>query len=215
MISGVILALLMQISSFGGSLTAQTNVIVMILASLGWASGLYLSLPASLDGGQLHMKVIRLLCIVSQWLWPMIFIGSWSLQGSSTGWSVAILKLITTLWLVLAVIGIVGIMCFLSMASKDLYMRRCSSRFQLLAVGFPLYVIVASLILSPAYIMSGAVYSVRIRDEPGDQGDVGRAMVDNSFAASVVFSAVAQQGELVCSYPRQHGHAFGASRCKT
>ena len=155
MISGVILALLMQISSFGGSLTAQTNVIVMILASLAWASGLYLSLPASLDGGQLHMKVIRLLSIVSQGLWPIIFIGSWSLQGSSTGWSVAILKLITTIWFVLAVIGIVGIMCFLSMASKDLYMRRCSSRFQLLAVGLPLYVIVASLILSPAYIMSG------------------------------------------------------------
>ncbi|MAT81221.1 MAG: hypothetical protein CMJ29_06195 [Phycisphaerae bacterium] len=156
---GLLLTFLSQFGSFAGEIKGLSRAFVMAMASLSWAFGLCLVLPSSIDGDQRHVTWLRLSCIHSQWLWPLVLVGGWYLERLADGvlstllWSgLLLIETITTL-------GLIGSLLFLSMATRDLYMRQCAARLQLVAVVLPIYVFVLWLMPLPISFLGGLFVS--------------------------------------------------------
>lgn len=155
MSGGTLVALFMQVVVLVSNFTTREYTMTMAIASLAWSVGLCLSMPSTLDGGQGIMRLLRYGTILSQWLWPAGFSATWYIASGVTGTVAVFLSVASIFAFALGTIGVVGVMCFLIMTSKDLYMRTCAGRFQFTALLFPIYAIGIWIVPYPAYVTAG------------------------------------------------------------
>jgi len=114
------------ISLYGGDVSPIGFAVGMTLISTVWAAGSWLGVPASLDGGSRHWRLLRVGACASQSLWPLSVLLAWAVFGNVVHAGFG--SFVGGIFDLLSFLGLVIIVLELVRMTRDMELRVSSKR---------------------------------------------------------------------------------------
>ncbi|MBG84457.1 MAG: hypothetical protein CMJ40_07930 [Phycisphaerae bacterium] len=154
LITAITSALFMQVIVLFYKIQPDDYRLVMTMSGFVWSIGLCLVVVRRVAGQNRFLKLVWLITLASQWLWPLAYaLGRYGSMNQNPGGSFITFGIM--ILDVVASLGMFSSLCFLAMICRDLYLRRQASRIELVALIFPFYAIGIWIFPYPAEVQDG------------------------------------------------------------